>query len=154
MTARIRRTSVGTARVWGRYGSARGRTLGSKVIVVDHLPKLVDALPTLAAALRDSLLREGDAELAAQVDEVRIHATCGCDEEGCLSVYVAAARGAPCGDTYRVVMPDAVVTIGVCAEQIEYIEDGVLQEADDTPDRRREYRALEGTVPTRLPTDL
>ena len=84
----------------------------------------------------------------------RAVASCGCDEEGCLSVYVAAARGAPCGDTYRVVMPDAVVTIGVCAEQIEYIEDGVLREADDTPDRRREYRALEGTVPTRLPTDL
>ncbi len=70
-------------------------------------------------------------------------------------MYVAAARGAPCGDGYRVVTPDAVVTLGVCAEQIEYIEDnGVLRDADDTVDRWREYRALEGTVPTRLPTDL
>ena len=70
-------------------------------------------------------------------------------------MYVAATRGAPCGDAYRVVTPDAVVTLGVCAEQVEYIEDnGVLRDADDTPDRWREYRALEATVPTRLPTDL
>ncbi len=119
------------------------------------LPKLVDVLPTLAAALRESLVREGEADLAAQVDEVRVHATCRYDEEGCLSVYVAAARGAPCDDAYRVVTPDAVVTLGVCAERIEYIEDnGVLRDANDAADRWREYRAVEGTLPTRLPTDL
>ncbi len=79
------------------------------------LPKLADALPTLASALRASLLREREVDVARQVDEVRIHATCACDEEGCLSPYVAPLRGAPCGD-YRAVLPDAVITVGICGE--------------------------------------
>ena len=116
-----------------------------------ELPKLSDALPTLSAALRTSLLREGEPALAEQVESLRIHATCACDEEGCLSLYVAAPRSAPCGD-YRVVLPDAVITIGVCDERMEYIEDNALmRDAEDTPARMGEYGAVEGTVPTRAP---
>jgi hypothetical protein len=122
---------------------------------VADLPKLADALPTLAAALRESLLREGEEDLAAQVDEARVHATCGCDEEGCVSVYLAEPRAAPCGDAYRVVTPDAVVTLGVCAGRLDCIEDNGLRTAgDDIPARAREYRAIEGTMPTREPGDF
>jgi hypothetical protein len=122
---------------------------------VTVLPKLADALPTLATALRASLLCEREQALARQVDELHIHATCACDEDGRLSLYVAPIRSAPCGDNYRAVLPDALISIGVCGERIEYIEDNALvRDAEDTATRSREYGALEGTVPTRLPTDL
>jgi hypothetical protein len=122
--------------------------------VVTDLPKLAEALPTLAAALGASLVREGEWDLARQVGEVRIDATCACDDEGCLSLYVAPSRSVPCGE-YRAVLPDAVISVGVCGERIEYIEDNaLLRDADDTPARSSEYGAVEGTVPTRLPIDL
>jgi hypothetical protein len=119
---------------------------------VTELPRLADSLPTLATALRASLLRSGEPVLAEQVDDVRIHATCACDEEGCLSLYVAAPRGAPCGDGYRAVLPDAVISLGVCNERLEYIEDNALiRAAQDTPARSSEYRRLQGRVPARMP---
>lgn len=120
-----------------------------------ELPKLSEVLPTLAMALRTSLLRVGEPTLAQQVDELRIHATCACQEDGCLSLFVAAPRGVPCGDDCRTALPDAVISIGVCADRMEYIEDNALiRDAEDTLARSSEYRAVEGTVPTRLPTDL
>lgn len=122
---------------------------------VNDLPRLAEALPTLATALRTSLLREGEQDLAKQVDEVRVHATCACDEEGCLSLYLAPRRHTACVDAYRVVLPDAVISIGVCAERMEFIEDNaVVRAAEDTPARSSEYRVLVGRVPTRSPTEL
>jgi hypothetical protein len=90
---------------------------------VNDFPRLADALPTPAMALRTSLAREGEPALAAQLDQVRVHATCACGGEGCLSVYVAPPRDAPCGDAYRVELPTAVFSIGVCAERLEFIDD-------------------------------
>lgn len=113
-------------------------------------PKLIDGLPTLACELRESLLREGEADLAAQVDEATIHALCGCNDEGCFGVYLAPERG-PCIGHYRVVLPDAVVSVGVCRESLDWIDARDWQAADAHPERRQEYEALRPHVPTRLP---
>jgi hypothetical protein len=122
---------------------------------VNDLPRLAEALPTLATALRTSLLREGERALAEQLDELRVHATCACGEEGCLSLYVASRRDAPCRDAYRMVLPDALISVGVCAERIEFIEDNALvRDGEDTSARSSEYRAVVSRVPTRSPTDL
>ncbi len=114
-------------------------------------PKLVDGLPTLARDLRQSLIRGDEHKLAEQVDEARVHALCACDEEGCLGVYLAPERG-PCTGQYRVVTPDAVVTIGVCQEILDWIDDNELvSPAGSDPQRRSEYEALRPHVPGRLP---
>ena len=114
-------------------------------------PRLAERLPTLARALRESLLRKGETELAAQVDEATIHGVCGCDEEGCLGVYLAPERE-PCVEHYRTVLPDAVVSIGVCRERLDWIDDNELvSPAGADPERRREYEALRPHVPQRLP---
>jgi len=42
------------------------------------LPRLADRLPAHAAALRESLLREGEPELASQLETAEVHAPCGC----------------------------------------------------------------------------
>ena len=119
------------------------------------LPRLVDALPVLATSLRSSLLERGEQELAAQIDSLRVHATCGCGE-GCLSVYLAPRRASACKESRVAWAPDVVVDIGVCDGQIEYLHDDVVWWKDDNDYRRAraaEYEALEGRVPTRLPQD-
>jgi hypothetical protein len=112
-------------------------------------PKLVGALPALTRDLRESLLREGEADLAAQLDEVRVHALCACDDPACLGVYLAPERS-PCVGHYRVVTPDAVVTLGVCREQLDWIDDNEsIGSARLNSERRREYEALRPHVPAR-----
>lgn len=124
------------------------RTLGE---VEKRCPQLVDALPALARALRESLLRAGEPELAAQIDVARVHALCGCENDRCLGVYLAGERE-PCGDEYRAVLPDAVVSLGVCRGQLEWIDDDEdLSPAREDPRRRSEYEALRPHVPMRLP---
>jgi hypothetical protein len=113
-------------------------------------PKLVDALPVLARALQESLRREDEDALAEQVEEARIHALCGCDDGGCLGVYLAPERE-PCVGHYRVVTPDAVITVGVCREVLDWIDDNELvSSAGSDPGRRAEYEALRPHVPSRL----
>lgn len=113
-------------------------------------PKLIDALPALARALQESLTREDEAALAEQVEEARVHALCGCDESGCLGVYLAPEE--PCADHYRVVTPDAVITVGVCRELLHWIDDKELVTPAGSDTRRRaEYEALRPHVPSRLP---
>lgn len=115
------------------------------------LPRLADRLPALATALRESLLREGEPELAAQLETAEVHALCGCDDRACLGVYLAPERET-CGDGYRVVMPDAVITLGVCRERLDWIDDNeLLTPAGRDPRRRAEYEALRPLVPLRLP---
>ena len=91
---------------WERWASERG-------LMPFEPPKLVDALPTLASDLRDSLARAAEDDLAAGVDEARVHALCACDERGCLGVYLAPERE-PCSGRHRVVTADAVISVGVC----------------------------------------
>lgn len=113
-------------------------------------PKLVEALPALARALQESLEREGEACLAEQVEEARVYALCGCDDRACLGVYLAAERE-PCVGHYRAVLPDAVVSVGVCREHLEWIDDNeLISAAGRDPRRRAEYEALRPHVPSRL----
>jgi hypothetical protein len=114
-------------------------------------PKLVDALPALARALQESLTREDEGALAQQVEEARVHALCRCDDSGCLGVYLRPERER-CVGHYRVVTPDAVITVGVCRELLDWIDDNELvTPAGSDPRRRAEYEALRPHVASRLP---
>ena len=117
-----------------------------------YFPLLTEALPTMASALRESLQQEGEDVLARQVDEARIYATCACGQPECGSVSVMppAERETPCPE-YRVVTPRAVVTVGVCHERLEWIEDQWLRDDDEDAQRSAEYRALQGTIPALAP---
>lgn len=50
-------------------------------------PKLVERWPTLAQQLRAALTRDDEAELAKQVDELRIVEMCDCGDDFCQSFY-------------------------------------------------------------------
>jgi hypothetical protein len=114
-------------------------------------PRLADALPRLARDLRESLAREGEAELAEQVDMVRVYGLCACDEEGCLGVCLAPERER-CVGGYRVVTPGAVITVGLCRERLDWIDDNEkVSPAGRDPERRREYERLRSQVPARRP---
>jgi hypothetical protein len=45
--------------------------------------RLAYALPDVATQLRDGLLAEGQNDLAAQIDDLRIMSLCQCGSEGC-----------------------------------------------------------------------
>jgi hypothetical protein len=109
-------------------------------------PLLFDALPTVAAALERSLAEEGEHNLARSLREARVHALCECGASDCMSFYLSEPRS-PCPGKYRVVLPSAVMTVGVCDERIEWVQDEALDEDDETSQRLREYRNLLGAVP-------
>jgi hypothetical protein len=50
-------------------------------------PRIVERWPKLARRLRDALIRDGEAELASQVDELRGLAMCDCGDDFCQSFY-------------------------------------------------------------------
>ena len=112
---------------------------------MDDLPRLADALPTLTRELRASLVREGEPELAEQLDSLVVRATCDCGEAGCRSVYLAPWPSAAGGE-YRVVLPDAVVTVGVRDGRLESIEDYAFAADEPNPARAAEFAALKGRV--------
>ena len=85
-------------------------------------PLLTDVLPTLSAELKPSLIRAGEMALAASIDSLRVHALCNCGDPECMKLYTSAEKH-PCPGDYRVVLPDAVLTMGVCEEAISSIED-------------------------------
>ncbi len=85
-------------------------------------PLLTDVLPLMAAALKPSLLREKEPGLAASIDTLRVEALCSCGQPDCMTLF-ATLDPSPCRGDYRVVCPDAVLTIGVCDERIWSIED-------------------------------
>lgn len=113
----------------------------------DTRPLMSVSLPTLTAALKPSLLREGEPALSAQVDVARIHALCYCGEPDCLTFFLAPPDESPCIGAYRVVMPDAVMTIGVCNEQMWRVEDDTNGRQDErTRAKVAEYGALRSRV--------
>ena len=95
-------------------------------------------------------MREGEPELAEQLDRLLVRATCDCDEEGCRSVYLAPWPSAVGGE-YRFVLPDAVVTVGVRDGRLESIEDYALAADEPNPARAAEFAALEGRVARATP---
>lgn len=114
--------------------------------MVGNRPKLVEALPTLGSTLKDSLLREGEDGLAKQVDTAEIHAFCECDLEGCRSFWLAPPMEGKCEGEYRVVLPDAVISIGVCDEKMGWVHDERLGQPYDAA-RHAECERLKDLVP-------
>lgn len=114
--------------------------------VPHETPLLFDVLPTVAAALERSLAAEGERKLARSLRGARIHALCECGESDCMSFYLSDPR-VRCRK-YRVVLPSAVMTVGVCDGGIKWVQDEALHESDDeTLERLREYQKLVGVVP-------
>jgi hypothetical protein len=112
-------------------------------------PLYFDALPTVANALRQSLIDEGEQALADGLVGACVHALCECEEADCMSFYLSPPLS-PCPGEYRVVLPSAVMTAGVCDEQIGWVQDEVLDESDEkTHARLREYLELLLVVPRR-----
>jgi hypothetical protein len=112
-------------------------------------PLVSEALPTLARALKESLIREGEPELAAQLEQARIHALCGCGDRECMSFYVMPPedeRSRP-GD-YNTLEPDAVIAVDIHKGRMTFIEDLVTRRWDpDTRARLAEYEAVAAVVP-------
>ena len=70
----------------------------------------------------------------------------------CMSFYLSQPIEGPCPGEYRVVMPAAVMTVGVCDERIGWVQDEALGRTDELTLRRRtEYEALGSTVPRHAP---
>jgi hypothetical protein len=116
-----------------------------------HPPLLREALPTVATALASSLAEAGEVALAAQIETARVHALCECAEDTCMSFYLSPPLVGRCPGEYRVVTPDAVTTIGVCDEQLGWVQDETIDNHPETPRRLAEYWALEGQVPRHVP---
>jgi hypothetical protein len=116
----------------------------------DRQPKLVDVLPALARELCESLLSEGESELAAQVHQARVHALCACGNSDCTGVFLGPERG-PCVGHYRAVLTAAVVSLGVCRGRLEWIDDRDLTGALANATRRVEWEALRPYVAARMP---
>jgi hypothetical protein len=125
--------------------------VGAAVIVLGvdtDPPRLFDVLPTVATALRESLVAEGELALADDLGDARVYALCECSAQDCMSFYLSAPLPGPCPGEFRVVMPSAVMTIGVCEGHMGWVQDEIQDESDaETQARRREYQRLEGIVP-------
>ena len=110
----------------------------------------MDALPTVTIALRDAFVAMGEVALAEQLVDARVHALCECGEPGCLTFYLSPPVS-PCPGGYRVVLPIAVSTVGVCDGTITVVEDEAIGLVDaESQARLTEYLALEGVVPRRV----
>ena len=117
-------------------------------------PLFLEALPTLGAALQRSLLDEDEPHLAASLSTARVYALCECGEPACMSFYLSPPIEGPCPGEYRVVIPAAVMTLGVCDEQIDWVQDEVLGRTDEETLRRRsEYESLGRVVPRFAPSN-
>lgn len=110
-------------------------------------PLFTEVLPTLAAHLKPSLIREGEEALAATVDSLRVHALCSCGDSLCMTFY--AVPKSRCDGSYRVVMPDTVLTIGVCDDAISSIEDDYHYGGADPDKRLAEFVKLRTRVTAR-----
>ena len=104
-------------------------------------------MPTLAAALKPSLIREGEEALAETVDSLRVHALCSCGDSLCMTFYAMPKSG--CDGLYRVVMPDTVLTIGVCDDAIASIEDDYHYGGEHAETRLAEFVKLRSRVTER-----
>jgi hypothetical protein len=58
-------------------------------------PLLHRVLPELATELRDSLARQGEPDLSAQINELEIKSLCGCDDDFCGSFYTGDLPSGP-----------------------------------------------------------
>src|SRR5262245_49768035 len=54
--------------------------------------RVVDALPALAAELRDHLARSAEPELARQVDDLELLSRCGCGDSFCSTFHTRLGK--------------------------------------------------------------
>jgi hypothetical protein len=88
--------------------------------------KVVERWPTLARQLRTALTAQTEPGLAAQVDELRVHEVCPCDDDFCQSFYTQPPPDEGFGPGHRnvVLEPewDGHLIIDVIDGQIVFIE--------------------------------
>jgi hypothetical protein len=95
-------------------------------------PKLVERWPKLASQLRGALLRDGEVELASQVEDLRILEMCDCGDDFCQSFYTEPPAGeAYLSDRHRNWYPDdddddlgwdGYLILDVLDERIAFVE--------------------------------
>lgn len=56
-------------------------------------PRLVERWPKLAYQVRNALIRDGETELATQIDALRVLEMCDCGEDCCQSFYTEPPPG-------------------------------------------------------------
>lgn len=115
-------------------------------------PLLREAMPTVAAWLREGLRREGEESLAAQVDTARVHALCDCSDDSCFSFYLMPPIPvAERGHRYTGLAPEPFDSVGIDNGHIAMVQRefwGQIDAASDEEIRAfREYQALVGVVP-------
>lgn len=84
-------------------------------------PRLEDVWPDLASELRKGLLVAEKPDLAGQISELRIEATCGCGDRFCQSIHTIPPSDKPYPDpTYTIEVGD--IQVDVAQGNICYIE--------------------------------
>jgi len=114
-------------------------------------PLLADAMPTVAARLRESLRAEGEQALAEQVDTSRVHALCSCGEDYCFSFYLAPPIPVPERQArWTGLAPHGFESVGIDNGQLVWVQDEFRGPAEGLTEegRRaiREYQSLIGVV--------
>lgn len=89
-------------------------------------PLLREVLPELASELKEGLARQGEPDLAAQIDGLRIKSLCGCDDDFCGSFYTGEppnGRWSDLGDHYSLpVETDWLIVLDVVDGRIRFVE--------------------------------
>jgi hypothetical protein len=89
-------------------------------------PFVREVLPELASELKDALARQGQPDLAAQIDGLRIKSLCGCDDDFCGSFYTGEppyGQWSDLGDHYSLpVETDWLIVLDVVDGTIRYVE--------------------------------
>ena len=92
----------------------------------DEAPLVRDVLPRLAEGLERELLRLDEADLAKQVNYLRVRRPCSCDDDFCQSFYTEDHEsGTPFGADHRTVplFPDSVmVNLDVVEGRLVFVE--------------------------------
>lgn len=88
-------------------------------------PLLTEALPLFAIELETLLKEQGEFELAAQIDDVRIMSRCQCGDDFCATFYTQAKLKGSYGAGYRnmeVTPKDGLITLDLVDGRITGIE--------------------------------
>ncbi len=119
-------------------------------------PLLMEAMPTVAAWLREGLRLDGAEALAEQVDTARIHALCGCGEDNCFSFYLAPPIPARERESrYTGVAPRGLESVAIDNGQLAWVQHEFRGPAELFTDEGRrainEYQSLVGVVRREAP---
>jgi hypothetical protein len=88
-------------------------------------PLLREVNPTLSAELITLLRKENEHELAADAENLRIFADCGCGDDYCQSFYTVEPPDGPWGEGHSNIMLDparGMLILDVVHGRITYVE--------------------------------